>query len=305
MATIEDYQGKEVYIKKAREAEDKYNIPPFTLVGLLAQESGHFNKDVVSGKKKSYAGAIGIGQFMPSTAKQYKINPLNVDQAIDASAKYLQSSYKQLGNWDDAIFSYNAGVGRVKQYKAGKPIKIKEHAEYVGKVKKQIQRYGGNNYVTTDVTDFEIPKQSSNFASVPQTEFQSAPDVYVEPKEEEDEDIKQVEQETNEQNFLQALGEQGEDNRQSTENIDEYQPIPESNVTETYNEVSNFVDNPLMQQGGNIPVSSNGVYDFPGQEVIVPTNNGQITMSKGKIIHEEPVLSEKEKAFLKYIKNNK
>ena len=140
-----------------------------------------------------------------------------------------------------------------------------------------------------------------------------------------------MEQETNEQNFLQALGEQGEDNRQSTENIDEYQPIPESNVTETYNEVSNFVDNPLMQQGGNIPVSSNGVYDFPGQEVIVPTNNGQITMSKvnypikgtdefgntqmkmpgkedqfkGKIIHEEPIKKKKEKAFLKYIKNNK
>ena len=87
----------------------------------------------------------------------------------------------------------------------------------------------------------------------------------------------------------------------------------------------------IKQQGGNIPISSNGVYDFPGQEVIVPTNNGQITMSKvnypikgtdefgntqmmmpgkeyqfkGKIIHEEPVLSEKEKAFLTYIKNNK
>ncbi len=34
-----------------------------------------------------------------------------------------------------------------------------------------------------------------------------------------------------------------------------------------------------VQQGGQIPVSSNGVYDFPMQEVIVPTKNGNITMS--------------------------
>ena len=33
-----------------------------------------------------------------------------------------------------------------------------------------------------------------------------------------------------------------------------------------------------FRQGGTIPVSSNGVYDYPGQEVIVPTNSGRITM---------------------------
>ena len=33
-----------------------------------------------------------------------------------------------------------------------------------------------------------------------------------------------------------------------------------------------------MQQGGQIPVSSRGVYDFPNQEVIVPTEDGEITM---------------------------
>jgi len=34
------------------------------------------------------------------------------------------------------------------------------------------------------------------------------------------------------------------------------------------------------QNGGNIPISSQGVYDYPNQEVIVPTNNGRITMSQ-------------------------
>lgn len=77
------------------------------------------------------------------------------------------------------------------------------------------------------------------------------------------------------------------------------------------------------QNGGKIPVSSQGVYDFPEQEVIVPTNNGRITMSnvnypilgidelgnkqmmypnkeykfQGKIIHEIPQIKNKNKRF--------
>jgi len=34
------------------------------------------------------------------------------------------------------------------------------------------------------------------------------------------------------------------------------------------------------QRGGQIPVSPNGVYDYPKQEVIVPTQDGRITMDK-------------------------
>jgi len=70
------------------------------------------------------------------------------------------------------------------------------------------------------------------------------------------------------------------------------------------------------QNGGNIPISPNGVYDYPQQEVIVPTDSGLITMKnvnypilgvdeygnrqmmypnqeyqfKGKVIHEIPQL---------------
>jgi hypothetical protein len=33
-----------------------------------------------------------------------------------------------------------------------------------------------------------------------------------------------------------------------------------------------------MQSGGKIPVSPYGVYEFPRQEVLVPTKNGEITM---------------------------
>lgn len=171
MPTIKKYQDKQVYINKAREAEKKYGIPENTLVGLLAQESGHFDPKVISGEKKSYAGAVGIGQFMSQTAKEYKIDPLNVDQAIDASAKYLSKSYKNFGNWDDAILSYNAGEGRVREYKAGKPIKIKEHQEYVGRVKNQIQTYSGiKPTFSKDVAPY-MNMQSNNISILPETEI--------------------------------------------------------------------------------------------------------------------------------------
>lgn len=43
---------------------------------------------------------------------------------------------------------------------------------------------------------------------------------------------------------------------------------------------NSYSDLTYAQQGGKTPVSSNGVYDFPMQEVIVPTKNGNITMSQ-------------------------
>jgi len=324
MATVKDFKEKQVYIDKAREKEKEYNLPPNLLVGLLAQESGHFNKDVISGKKKSYAGAIGIGQFMKATAKAYKIDPLNVDQAIDASAKYLASSYKSLGNWDDAILSYNAGLGRVKEYRSGKPIKIKEHAEYVDRVKNQINRYGGTTTtsekqpITADVEVFDLPKQNSTFVAVP--------DVYKEP--EKDKDIEEVKAKTQEVNFMEAYQELLNKPQEQTV-VQQEQQIPQQQVdlNDIYNQVDAFIS---AQQGGkfsenelsflsaiaikDIPISSQGVYKYPKQEVVVPTVDGRITMKnipyliegtdeygntqmmypnkeykfKGKIIYEKP-----------------
>ena len=70
------------------------------------------------------------------------------------------------------------------------------------------------------------------------------------------------------------------------------QEQPKANYLDIYNQVSDFVDSPLAQQGGqytqdeidflkyleNIPSSKNGLYDFPKQIVKVPTKDGRITM---------------------------
>ena len=95
------------YESAFKAATVKYNLPDGLLSRVAFQES-RYNPTIVSPK-----GAIGLMQFMPPTAKQYGINPLNPEQSIEAAGKYLASLYKQFGNWQQAVASYNWGQGNV------------------------------------------------------------------------------------------------------------------------------------------------------------------------------------------------
>jgi membrane-bound lytic murein transglycosylase D len=66
---------------------------------------------------RSSAGAMGMWQFMRTTARQYMRVDRNIDERIDpiestrAAALYLSQAYQSLGNWPLAITSYNYGPG--------------------------------------------------------------------------------------------------------------------------------------------------------------------------------------------------
>lgn len=78
------------------------NIDPGVLASLLNTESG-FNPSIISS-----AGAVGIAQFLPSTATQFGINPYNPTESINAAAEYLN----QLGYSSNpalALAEYNVG----------------------------------------------------------------------------------------------------------------------------------------------------------------------------------------------------
>ena len=73
-------------------------------------------------KAVSTSRAVGIWQFMESTAKSYglKINPTvderrNVAKSTEAACKYLNDAYKKYGDWLTVAVSYNAGMGRVSE----------------------------------------------------------------------------------------------------------------------------------------------------------------------------------------------
>ena len=118
--------------------EQRFGIPPGLVGGLLAQES-NFDPAVIAGNLKSSAGAIGIAQFMPKTAKQFGIDPKDPSQAIPAAGAYLSQLQKKYGNWPDAMRAYNWGPGNLDAYLKygkganGKPIP-QETREYPGRV---------------------------------------------------------------------------------------------------------------------------------------------------------------------------
>ncbi|MBN1767460.1 MAG: lytic transglycosylase domain-containing protein [Prolixibacteraceae bacterium] len=88
----------------------KENNIPDDFKYLAMAESG-FNTTAVSP-----AGAVGIWQFMKSTAIEYglEISPeiderYNIEKATVAACAYLHESYEKYGNWTTVAASYNAG----------------------------------------------------------------------------------------------------------------------------------------------------------------------------------------------------
>ena len=119
---------------------NKYNINPFVLCAQLKQESG-FNPTVVSD-----VGALGIAQFMPDTAKDYNINPLNVEESIDAQGRYMRSEMDEFGDYALALAAYNAGRKPVKDY-AGVP-PYPETQDYVKKILETASELASSYYAS-------------------------------------------------------------------------------------------------------------------------------------------------------------
>lgn len=81
---------------------------------MISQESG-FDSDVVEGRRISSAGAQGIAQFMPATAQEQGIDPLNPEEALRGAAAYLQKLISYFGGEvAKGVAAYNAGAGRVE-----------------------------------------------------------------------------------------------------------------------------------------------------------------------------------------------
>lgn len=69
---------------------------------------------------KSPAGAAGMWQFMPTTAREYKLEVndevderYHIEKETVAACRYLKQAYNQYGNWLCVAASYNAGLRRI------------------------------------------------------------------------------------------------------------------------------------------------------------------------------------------------
>lgn len=125
-----------------QKAAEKENIPPAILAGLLHQET-HYIPKYVYGTKKSSAGAIGIGQFMPRTAEQMGVDPYDPISSIYGAAKYLRHLMDNYGfDLRTAIYAYNAGPGTIQKFGIGATA---ENAKYYDGVIEYSARYGNKS----------------------------------------------------------------------------------------------------------------------------------------------------------------
>jgi transglycosylase-like protein with SLT domain len=92
-------------------AAASHDLPADFFTRLIWQES-HFKADAVSP-----AGAQGVAQFMPATAKLRQLeNPFNPLEAIAKSAQLLGELRREFGNLGLAAAAYNAGSARVRDW---------------------------------------------------------------------------------------------------------------------------------------------------------------------------------------------
>ncbi|MED4285656.1 transglycosylase SLT domain-containing protein [Priestia megaterium] len=109
------------------EKSDKYGVDPVLVAAVMTQESG-FDKNNESG-----AGALGLMQLMPATAKGLGVSVSersNPEKNVDAGVRYLRDLIKMFdGDVVKAVYSYNGGQGNMQKWiKYG----IKPSAEGLG-----------------------------------------------------------------------------------------------------------------------------------------------------------------------------
>jgi cell wall-associated NlpC family hydrolase len=91
-------------------ATQRYGLPPGLLHAVARAESG-FNTGAVSP-----AGALGLMQIMPATARGLGVDPLDPAQAVDGAARLLSQNLQRFGSVDLAVAAYNAGPAAVAHY---------------------------------------------------------------------------------------------------------------------------------------------------------------------------------------------
>ena len=123
-------------------AAQKYGVSA-SLLKAIGKAESNFNASVVSS-----AGAIGVMQLMPGTARSLGVtNPYDAEQNIMGGAKYISQMLDRYdGDVKLALAAYNAGPGNVDKYGGVPP--FTETQNYVNRV----LEYMGDNVSAGNTT---------------------------------------------------------------------------------------------------------------------------------------------------------
>ena len=128
------------------EVGEREGVDPRFIHAVIWQESKY---DV---NAHSHAGAQGLMQLMPATAKRFGCEDMNDPESnVEAGTKYLGWLLKRFdGNVELALAGYNAGEGAVDKYNGVPP--YNETRNYVKIIS---QRYG-KTYLTVQSPDTRV-----------------------------------------------------------------------------------------------------------------------------------------------------
>lgn len=89
----------------------RYGVDPRLVMALIAVESGfHITA-------RSHAGAYGLGQLMPETARSLGVNPADPVANVYGTVRYLRLQLERFGSNEAlALAAYNAGRGAVARH---------------------------------------------------------------------------------------------------------------------------------------------------------------------------------------------
>lgn len=103
------------YRQMVIEAARKYNVPVELALALVQQESKF--KTTARSPKNAY----GLMQLMEGTARDLGVDRNDPAQNVDGGMRYLAQQLKRFGSVPLALAAYNAGPGRVVQYRGIPP----------------------------------------------------------------------------------------------------------------------------------------------------------------------------------------
>lgn len=108
--TVETSKGSHKYEADVIKEAKRQGIDPNLALHVLYKETGNL-KDPESARSK--AGALGVMQLMPATAKELGVNPMDPYENIRGGIGYLKKMYDKYGDARLAAAAYNAGPGNV------------------------------------------------------------------------------------------------------------------------------------------------------------------------------------------------
>ena len=151
------------YYAEAVKLAEKYDLPPPVFLSLVKHESS-FNPQA-----RSPAGAFGLTQLMPATAKELGVDPADPLQNLEGGARYLRQQLDQFGSLPLALAAYNAGPGNVRKHGGIPP--FKETQAYVKNVLSSagVQGYAGGGAVRKLINVLSgAAKEGAEKAAVPE-----------------------------------------------------------------------------------------------------------------------------------------